>query len=321
MATYTANRKNMSIIRLFARCLVLWCAVPAFAANQTIETIPKREQQRIWNAVPQQARVKSHPARKVLIWSTPSHLYSRDPHKRYCVPYGLFAMKALGRKTGAFEPIASNDLAMYLPHNLKRFDAIVMNNSCFDWIVPTDADMQRPAFRRYGLDKSAMARLLQQTLLKYVRDGGGIMAFHYAIGANRKWPEFREMLGARLAGHPWNQEIGVRVDVPGHPLVAAFPKSGFRIHDEIYQFVAPYSRKKLLVLLSLDIHTVNMNVQSIQRTDGDFALAWIKPYGKGRIFYTAFGHRTELYWNSRLLQFYLNGIQFATGDLKTPLRH
>ena len=37
-----------------------------------------------------------------------------------------------------------------------------------------------------------------------------------------------------------------------------------------------------------------------------------------RVFYTAIGHRAEHYWNPTLLQFYLDGIQFATGDLKAP---
>ncbi|MDP7288301.1 MAG: ThuA domain-containing protein, partial [Phycisphaerae bacterium] len=50
----------------------------------------------------------------------------------------------------------------------------------------------------------------------------------------------------------------------------------------------------------------------------DFALAWVKSFGKGRIFYTALGHRMEIYWNPMMLKFYLDGIQFACGDLKVP---
>ncbi len=51
----------------------------------------------------------------------------------------------------------------------------------------------------------------------------------------------------------------------------------------------------------------------------DFALAWVKPYGKGRVFNTSFGHRTELFWNPQLLQFCLDAVQFATGDLDAPV--
>ncbi|MHC4405123.1 MAG: ThuA domain-containing protein, partial [Planctomycetota bacterium] len=78
------------------------------------------------------------------------------------------------------------------------------------------------------------------------------------------------------------------------------------------------SRDALRVLLSLDPSTTNMGVKWIRRDDNDFALAWVKSHGKGRVFYTSFGHRTELFWNPALLEFYLDAIQFAAGDLEAP---
>jgi 3-keto-disaccharide hydrolase len=73
------------------------------------------------------------------------------------------------------------------------------------------------------------------------------------------------------------------------------------------------------VLLSLDAAKSNLGVKWINRKDNDFALAWIKPTGKGRVFNTSFGHRTELFWDPRVLQFYLDAIQFACGDLQPPI--
>lgn len=242
----------------------------------------------------------------------------RDPHKGYCIPYGTAAFETLGRKSGAFEPTVSGNLAVFLPENLKQFDAIVMNNSSGPWITPTDADMGKEAFNKYGADKAAVEQVLRQSLLDYVANGGGIMAIHYAIGANRHWPQFQELLGATFTGHPWNEEVGITVEEPGHPLVAAFGGKDFRLADEIFQYGDPYDRSKVRVLLSLDPERTNMGVKWIRRKDNDFALAWVKSYGRGRIFYTSFGHRTELYWNPRLLQFYLDGIQFAAGDLEAP---
>jgi hypothetical protein len=46
--------------------------------------------------------------------------------------------------------------------------------------------------------------------------------------------------------------------------------------------------------------------------------AWVKSYGQGRVFNTSFGHRTELFWDRRVLAFYLDAIQFACGDLEAP---
>jgi hypothetical protein len=145
------------------------------------------------------------------------------------------------------------------------------------------------------------------------------VAYHYANGANRHWPEFNEMLRARSAGHPWNEEVGIKVEEPEHPLVAAFGGKDFRLAEEIFVFTAPYSRGKLRALLSIDTQKTNrVTREPLVRKDGEFALAWVRNCGKGRVFYTSFGHRTELYWDPQVLQFYLDAIQFATGDLESP---
>jgi len=299
---------------------LLWTGVVVLAAStgMAVEEIPEHRQRQISDAVPQGPRVACKAPRRVLVFNTPEHLYPKDPHKGYCVPYGSYAFETLGKKTGAFEPIVSDDLAMYLPENIKRFDAIVMNNSCGPWITPTDADLSREPFRRYGADKNTVEHVLRRSLIDYVAGGGGIVACHFAIGANRHWPEFHELLGATFTGHPWNEEVGITVEEPDHPLAAAFGGKDFRLADEIYQFGEPYSRDKLRVLLSIDTTTTNMGVKWIRRDDNDFALAWVKSHGKGRVFYTSFAHRTELFWNRSLLQFYLDAVQFATGDLDAP---
>jgi type 1 glutamine amidotransferase len=299
-----------------------WClaalaaALGAVGTASSQEEVPANRQKQIREAAPDKPRVSPKKERRVLIWNTPAHLYQNDPHKGYCIPYGACAMKTLGQKTGAFKPVVSDDLSVFLPENIKQFDAIVMNNSSGAWITPSDEAM--PKLKSAGETKEAVEQVLKKALLDYVSNGGGIVAYHYAIGANPKWAEFHEMLGATFWGHPWNEEVGVKVEEPNHPLVGAFGGKDFRLADEIFQYNEPYSREKLRVLLSLDTAKTNMGVKWINRKDKDFALAWVKSYGKGRVFYTSFGHRTELYWNQDLLRFYLDAIQFATGDLEAP---
>lgn len=303
----------MAIDRMCLAVAVVLALPPLLRAG---EEIPKNRARQIWEAAPGKPRVTPKRSRRVLIWNTPPHLMTRDPHKGYCIPYGTYAMETIGRKTGAFDSVVSGDLAMYLPENIRQFDAIVMNNSSGGWITPADADMETTAFQKLGADKAAVEQVLRQSLIDYVRNGGGVVAYHFAIGANRHWPEFHALLGATFTGHPWNEEVGVTVEEPSHPLVAAYGGKDFRLADEIYQYGEPYARGKLRVLLSLDTERTNMGVKWIRRDDNDFALAWVKSYGKGRVFYTSFGHRTELYWNPQLLQLYLDAIQFATGDLE-----
>ena len=302
----------------FLSCLIaVGILVPSSGAQDTGE-IPVHRAKQIHDAAPDKPRVAPKRPRRVLVFVTPAHLIDKDPHKGYCIPYGAAALVTLGRKTGAYEAVVSDDLTMFLPQNLGQFDAVFLNNTSGAWITPTDADMAKQPFRRHGADRAAVEQVLRKSLVDYVAGGGGLAGLHFAIGANGHWPEFRELLGAGYAGHPWNEEVAVRVDEPSHPLTLSLGGKGFRVADEIYQFKEPYSRRKLRVLLSLDTAATNMNVKWIVRTDGDFALSWVKRHGRGRVFYTALGHRTEIYWNPTVLRLYLDGIQYATGDLEAP---
>jgi type 1 glutamine amidotransferase len=295
-----------------ALCVLHSCISPA------VESIPADRAEQISKASPDKPRVAPKKARRVLIFITPSHLMEKDPHKGYCIPYGAAAFAELGRKTSAYEPVVSDDLAMWLPENLERFDAVVLNNASGPWITPSDADLGRDVFRRLGTDAQSVEQALRKSLMDYVSNGGGIVGIHYAIGANAHWPEFRTLLGATFTGHPWNEEVGITLEDVQNPLTAAWSGKGFRIADEIYEYGPPYDRAGLRVLLSLDPARTNMGVRWIKRTDQDFALAWVKSHGRGRVFNTSFGHRTELYWNPQILQFFLDAVQFAAGDLDAP---
>ncbi len=227
---------------------------------RAVEEIPADRAKQIFDAAPTKARATPQKPRRVLIWNTPAHLMEKDPHKGYCIPYGTAALETLGKKTGAYEPVVSGDLAMYIPEQLQRFDAVVMNNSSGPWITPTDADMDRAEFKALGQDKAAVEQVLRQSFLEYLKNGGGVVLIHYAIAANAHWPEFKDLCGGKFTGHPWNEEIGVTVEDPAHPAVAAFGGKDFRLADEIYEYGAPYDRSKLRVLLSLDPASSNMGV-------------------------------------------------------------
>ena len=304
-----------------SKWLIVLAILPLASAAQAVEDIAEHQKKRIREASPTKPRVAPKQVRKVLVWNTPDHLYAKDPHKGYCIPYGSYAMQALGEVSGAFTPVVSGDLAMYLPERLKEFDAIVMNNCSGAWITPTDEQMKGEAFKRLGADKQAVEAALRKSLIDWAEAGGGIVATHFAIAANRHWPEFAELLGGTFIGHPWNEEIGIDVEEPDHPLVAAFGGKRFRLADEVYQYGKPYDRRKLRILMSVDVSRTNMGVKWIrwnERSDYDFALTWVKSQGKGRVYYTSFGHRTDLYWNPKVMQMYLDAIQFAAGDLDAP---
>ena len=111
-----------------------------------------------------------------------------------------------------------------------------------------------------------------------------------------------------------------RMTFPGVPVInRGFGGKGFVLSDEIYQIKGAYSREKFRVLISLDMsdeRNKKIDPKGVHRTDNDFGVAWIRPYEKGRVFYSSLGHNHDLFWNTAVVQHYLDGIQYALGDLK-----
>jgi type 1 glutamine amidotransferase len=122
------------------------------------------------------------------------------------------------------------------------------------------------------------------------------------------------LIGAYFDGHPWHQEVTIQTEDPLHPATRHLAPS-FRITDEIYQFRS-FSREKVHVLLRLDNSSVDLNAPGVNRADGYFANAWTRQYGSGRVFYTALGHRDEVWRDPRFRQHLLNGIRWAMGDVR-----
>ncbi|MCK4874100.1 MAG: ThuA domain-containing protein [Phycisphaerales bacterium] len=275
------RRRTLTATSLTA-CLLLM-APGADAAD-----IPDDAINRIEQALPDAPTVQPSEPRTILIFSL------CKGYRHGSIPYGVHAFTRLGERTGAYTAIVSEDTAMFTRENLARFDAIIFNNS-------TGALFTDPQ--------------LKQNLIDFVKQGGGIVGIHAATDCFYDWPEYGEMMGAYFHGHPWHEQVTLKLDDADHPVNAVFQGEPFVITDEIYQFKEPYSRDRLHVLLSLDAAATDMEKDGIHRADGDFAVSWVRAYGKGRVFYCSLGHRNEIFWNPTVLQHYLDGIQFAIGDL------
>lgn len=146
-------------------------------------------------------------------------------------------------------------------------------------------------------------------LLAFVKKGNGFGGSHCATDTFYKWKEYGELIGAYFDGHPWHQKVKVIVEDKNHPSTKHLGES-FEINDEIYQFRAPYSREKLRVLLKLDLTSVK---NQGKRADKDNALAWTHEYGKGRVFYTALGHREDVWTDPRFQQHVIGGLRYMFG--------
>jgi len=136
-----------------------------------------------------------------------------------------------------------------------------------------------------------------------------------------QWPEFNKLIGGFFKFHwVYPQEITVKIDDPKSPLTAMFHGQEYVIHDETYTFAQDsFSRTNVHVLTSIDYDKMSAADKAKEqnpRTDGDYALSYIRREGKGRVFYEAHGHAENIYAMTPMLEHVRAGIQYALGDLK-----
>jgi len=320
------------LARLLAPFLCLTLAAAPAPLAQAQPKLNADMVKKIDEALPAKPTATPVKARKVLIYTNAAGFVHSS------IPYGAYAVEAMGEKTGAFTSVTSDNPAVF--DDLAGYDAVVMVNTTGDWLMPRGIggepklDPKKPDAKfeeKLAAWKAAKAKYdaaadeakpkvegRRKNILAFLANGGGLVGFHAASDAQYNWKEFGEIIGGYFWGHPWNagDKVAVTLDEPSHPLLAAFGGKDFEITDEIYQFKEPYSRSNLRVLMKLDIQKTDMKKGGIQRKDGDFAVAWIRDYEKGHIFYSSLGHREDIYWNPTILKFYLDGIQFALGDIK-----
>ena len=199
-------------------------------------------------------------------------------------------LRGLGERSGRFEVTVSRDPAVLNARELAQYDALVFYTT---GELPIDARQK-------------------QDLLDFVEGGKGFVGVHSASDTFYQWPAYGRMLGGYFDKHPWHEEVTVEVEDRDHPATRHLDER-FAITDEIYQF-KDWSRDDVHVLLHLDTASVDLEAKDVHRGDGDFALAWTRRQGQGRVFYTALGHRPEVWNDLRFQQLLVGGLLWSMGE-------
>lgn len=281
-------------------------------ANSTIVPPTPEWCAKVEKAAPAKATVAAD-VRKVLVFS----LRTGFDHK--VMPHVDRMFEILGKKTGAFETTVTVDIEDLMPENLAKYDVLVLNNNCS--VGPRrnlflDELEKNPKYADMTAEqRQAKSDTLEQSMLDFVAGGKGLVVIHGAPTLLNNSPRFTEMVGGAFYYHPPNQEVTIRPVDENHPLVAAFRGKGPFIHrDEPYCFNGPYEKMDFRPLLSMDVE----GIKDPKGHVGDMKryVAWIRSYGKGRVFYCSPSHFPESYESPTMLQFVLDGVQYAAGDLK-----
>ena len=219
-------------------------------------------------------------------------------YRHEAVTHAMVTIERLGRDTGLWDTVIRTDTEALTKAKLE-YNAKTLND--FDGVLFYTGgtlemnDQQKADFMSFVHD-----------------DGKGFVGIHSAAITFTQWPAYGEMIGGYYDEHPWNT-----FDAPIVLEDAAFPgmqswKPSFSLTDEIYQ-IKMFSRTNTRVLMRLDPSKLDLKNPRVHRTDHDFAVAWAKMYGKGRVFYSTLGH-VEANWDRPEFQAMVTGaIKWALG--------
>lgn len=132
-------------------------------------------------------------------------------------------------------------------------------------------------------------------LLDFVSGGKGLVGIHgtgWWIGGRAV-----DLLGGHSNWHPPGLTFTVQIDDPAHPATQGI--DNFEVDDEIY----------------ISAYDPNIHILASAQWHGrGHPMAWTKPYGRGRVFYTTLGHGPETFARPPMQRLILQGARWAAGD-------
>lgn len=137
----------------------------------------------------------------------------------------------------------------------------------------------------------------EKALLDYVKSGKGFIPVHCASFCFQNSPEYIDMVGGQFATHKTDTFTGTIVDSK-HPIMKGL--TPFTTWDETYVHQK----------LAKDIHVLTERIEGTHHEP----YTWVKNYGKGKVFYTAYGHDERTWKNPGFLKLLQNGVLWAVNN-------
>jgi len=141
-----------------------------------------------------------------------------------------------------------------------------------------------------------------QGFLDWIAAGHAFVGTHSASDTFPGFPPYIDMLGGQFKRHGEQARVSLLVKDPSHATVRGVPQP-LEVFDEIYEFQR-YDPSRVHVLLQVTRHPETGAL-------ADLPLAWTRSHGRGRVFYTALGHRDDVLESDWYGAHLLAGIQWA----------
>jgi type 1 glutamine amidotransferase len=213
----------------------------------------------------------------------------------------------LGKRHG-FEVVCTKDGRVF-DGDLDQYDAIAFY---------TSGDLTKPNKAK----TPPMSAEGKKRLLAAVAAGKGFVGFHAATDSfhsrgprNQNQTEvdpYIAMLGGEFIVHGDQQEAIIRAASPKFPGVKEFGE--FQKLKEEWYALKNFA-KDLHVILIED--NEGMKNDCYQRPP--FPMTWARMHKKGRVFYTSFGHRDDIWTNPKVQGIIVGGLAWAMGNVKVDV--
>ena len=177
--------------------------------------------------------------------------------------------------------------------NLAKYDVLLLNYK------------ETPA----GPPESRWSDSNKAAFLKAVRDGKGLVAYHFASSAFTKpnWDEFEKAVagGWRTQGfHGPAHVFTVKKTDTKHPISDGLPAEFEHTIDELYQ-------NSMLVPGSVVLATAYSDPKKPRGTGKDEPVIWVSSFGKGRVYENVLGHDTKAMADPKYQDWLRRGVIWA----------
>ncbi|MFD2574168.1 PVC-type heme-binding CxxCH protein [Spirosoma soli] len=153
----------------------------------------------------------------------------------------------------------------------------------------------------------SIPKVQEKALLDYVASGKGLIPVHCASYCFRNSPEYVDKV---VGGQFWRHRmdtIQTRFTQPNSPLTAGLPS--FKAYDETYLHTHLQADNNVLA-----VRPIKPDQAKDKPNVAEEPYTWTRQYGKGRVFYTAYGHDERTWSQPGFQQLLERGILWAVGD-------
>jgi hypothetical protein len=219
-----------------------------------------------------------------------------------------YLRKAL-EDTGRFEVRIMEEFRGAGPETLAPYDLVVLNYF----------ERRRPELK--------WGERAEQALVDFVKNGKGLVVYHFSVAAFDGWTEFEKMSAGNWrpnnGHHSPSHDFTVKITDPEHPITKGLKREFPQPKDELYANLKWQPKEGYHILATAyDDHALYQGKarQPIPGPGIDQPMFWTVNYGKGRVFTTVLGHDGPAVQTPAFVVTYARGAEWAaTGAVTLPI--